>query len=46
MREIVAAIFAFAPSSIAGGYEIRDQDGRIHYQCVFLLDSCRWIRIN
>jgi len=29
-----------------GAYEIRDQDGRIRYQCVFRLDSCRWIKID
>ena len=28
------------------GITIRDQDGRIRYQCVFRLDSCRWIKID
>jgi hypothetical protein len=27
-----------------GAYTIRDQDGRIRYQCVFRLDSCRRIK--
>lgn len=29
-----------------GAYEIRDQDGRSRYQCVFRLDTCRWIKID
>lgn len=29
-----------------GAYEIRDRDQRIRYQCVFRLDSCRWIKID
>jgi hypothetical protein len=29
-----------------GAYEVRDQDARIRYRCVFRLDSCRWIKID
>ena len=29
-----------------GRSEIRDQDGRIRYQCAFRLDFCRWINVD